>query len=70
MLLPTTLLALFAYFEPLRVLANPSTTSASERLVQTGSVQRVLEHEPVKDTDCRHPVCSHVSHSGGDQNVG
>jgi ERO1-like protein beta len=56
MLLPATLLALFAYFEPLQVLASPSTTSEGERLLQTGSVQRVLEHEPVRDTDCRHPV--------------
>jgi len=62
MLLPTTLLALLAYFEPLHVLASASTP-VRERLVQTGSVQRVLEHEPVKNTDCRHPVRSHVPHS-------
>lgn len=61
MLLPATLLALLAYFEPLYVLASLTTTE-SERLVQTGSVQRVLEHEPVRDTDCRHPVSNHVPH--------
>ena len=66
MLLPATLLALLSYFEPLHVLASPSTTSASERLVQTGSVQRVLEHEPVRDTDCRHPVSTYSTYSADD----
>ena len=66
MLLPATLLALLAYFEPLHVLASPPTTTGSERLVQTGSVQRVLEHEPVRDTDCRHPVSSHLPHKDHD----
>jgi hypothetical protein len=70
MLFPTTLLALLAYFEPLPVLAGPSTTSASERLVQTGSVQRVLEHEPVRDTDCRHPVSSRVPHNNYGPDMG
>ena len=70
MLFPTTLLALLAYFGPLYVFASPSTTSASERLVQTGSVQRVLEHEPVRDTDCRHPVSSQVTHYNDGEDVG
>ena len=63
-MLPIALLALVSYF-PLFSLILPTFAKVADSFLtppgtssSTGhNAQRVLEHSPVSDTDCRQPVC-------------